>query len=142
MATGETRETRKAGETAAPTGAGGRSGTTDSRAAGAADSAGRGGGTPGEVEDYLARLQAWLERHKEYPRRAQLRRLQGTALLYFVMDRQGRVLDSRLQQSSGHGLLDAAARAMIRRAQPLPAPPPGLTQARLELVVPVRFRLR
>jgi protein TonB len=31
---------------------------------------------------------------------------------------------------------------MIERAQPLPPPPPDLAQARLELLVPIRFELR
>lgn len=123
-------------------GAAGKAGTSDSRQAGDAETDSRGGGTPGEVVDYMARLQAWLERHKEYPRRARMRRIEGTALLYFVMDRQGRVLDYRLQRSAGHRLLDEEVRAMIQRAQPLPEMPASMTQAQLELVVPVQFVLR
>ncbi|MDX5334250.1 MAG: hypothetical protein LPK58_09395, partial [Gammaproteobacteria bacterium] len=40
-----------------------------------------GGGMPGAEADYLATLRAWLERHRQYPRQARLRRLEGTALL-------------------------------------------------------------
>jgi len=92
---------------------------------------------PGATADYLAMLQAWLEKHKEYPRRAQRRRQEGTALLYFVMDREGRVIEYHLQQSSGHDLLDREVAAMIERAQP-----EEMDRARLELVVPVQFFLR
>lgn len=122
-------------------GAGGKSGTRDSREAGSAD-ARSGGGVPGETADYMAMLKAWLERHKEYPRRAQLRRQQGTALLYFVMDRDGNVIDFKLKQSSGHTLLDREVTAMIKRAEPLPRIPEEIQQARLELVVPINFHLR
>ncbi|MCO6441820.1 MAG: TonB family protein [Nitrococcus mobilis] len=101
-----------------------------------------GGGSPGAVADYAALIRAWLERHKRYPRRAQLRRLEGTALLYFVMDRQGQVLDYRIRQSAGSAILDRAVKAMIERANPLPAMPQDMHQARLELVIPVRFSLR
>jgi protein TonB len=101
-----------------------------------------GGGMPGDVVDYMAILQAWLEKHKEYPRSARLRRMEGTTLLYFVMDREGRVLDFRIQKSSGYELLDHEVEEMIRRAQPLPQMPDNMTQARLELVVPVQFLLR
>jgi protein TonB len=90
----------------------------------------------------MARLQAWLERHKEYPRRAQLRRQQGTALLYFVMDRDGDVLEYRVEESSGHTLLDREVAAMIERAQPLPEIPEDFGRSRLELLVPVQFHLR
>lgn len=126
---------------AAPSGAGGRAGTQASPDAGNADSPSS-GGMPGETVDFMAQLQAWLERHKEYPRRARLRRQEGTALLYFVMDREGRVLDYRLERSSGHRLLDREVMDMLERAQPLPKMPDQMSQARLELVVPVQFFLR
>jgi protein TonB len=122
-------------------GAGGKAGTQASRDAGSAD-ASSGGGVPGETTDYMTMLRAWLEKHKEYPRRAQRRRQEGTALLYFVMDRDGRVIDYRLERSSGHELLDREVRAMIERAQPLPKMPEDMQRARLELVVPVQFYLR
>ncbi|EAR23322.1 energy transducer TonB [Nitrococcus mobilis] len=101
-----------------------------------------GGGSPGAVADYAALIRAWLERHKRYPHRAQLRRLEGTALLYFVMNRQGQVLNYRIRQSAGSAILDRAVKAMIERANPLPAMPQDMRQARLELVIPVRFSLR
>ncbi|MEX0923989.1 MAG: TonB family protein [Rhodovibrionaceae bacterium] len=122
-------------------GAGGKAGSEDSSEAGSASDS-SGGGNPGEVADYMARLQAWLERHKEYPRHARQRRQEGTVLLFFVMDRNGRVLDYRLKQSSGYDLLDHAVEEMIQRAQPLPRMPEEMRQARLELIVPVQFFLR
>jgi protein TonB len=122
-------------------GVNGKAGTQVSRDAGSANNT-SGGGTPGDVVDYMAVLQAWLEKHKEYPRSARLRRMEGTTLLYFVMDREGRVLDFRIQKSSGYALLDHEVEEMIRRAQPLPQMPDNMPQARLELVVPVQFLLR
>lgn len=92
--------------------------------------------------DYLAALRAWLERHKEYPSRARRRRIEGTALLVFVMDRSGKVLAQRIERSAGEPTLDRAALEMIDRAQPLPPLPDGLGGARLEIRVPVQFRLR
>lgn len=122
-------------------GAGGKAGTEASQEAGSGEVS-SGGGIPGAAADYMALLQAWLEKHKEYPRRAQLRRQEGTALLYFVMDREGRVITHRLQESSGHRLLDREVEEMIKRAQPLPKMPDHMDQAQLELVVPVQFFLR
>jgi protein TonB len=101
-----------------------------------------GGGSPGPTPDYLGVLRAWLERHKEYPRPARTRREEGTVLLRFVMERSGRVLSYRIERSSGHPALDRAVEEMLARAQPLPAMPPEIRQARLELVVPVQFALR
>lgn len=53
------------------------------------------------------------------------------------MNPQGQVL-----RGSGYSILDKAAQAMLRRAEPLPSPPPELTQARLEIVAPVAFDRR
>lgn len=122
-------------------GAGGKAGSQDSPEAGSADQV-TGGGLPGQATDYMSLLQAWLHKHKEYPRRAQARRQEGTALLYFVMDRDGRVSDSHIQRSSGYQLLDEEVLALIRRAEPLPPPPPELAGDNIKLVVPVQFFLR
>jgi len=119
-----------------------RTGSADAAAAGDAATGAGAGGVPGVRQDYLAALQAWLNRHKEYPRRARLRRQEGTALLYFAIDRQGRVLDYALRRGSGHKALDRAVIEMIERAAPLPEMPAGMARARLEVTVPVRFALR
>lgn len=125
-------------------GSAGKSGAQDSQNAGTTNStsASSGGGMPGSSADYLALVQAWLERHKEYPRRAQLRRIEGTAVLRFVMDREGKLVSYRLERGSGHSVLDEAVREMIERASPFPPLPPEIQQANLELVVPVSFYLR
>ena len=90
----------------------------------------------------MSQLRAWLERHKEYPHRARQRRIEGTALLVFVMDRQGNVLSHHIERSSGDRSLDSAVEQMIERAQPLPEVPDAFRQARLEVRVPVQFTLR
>lgn len=92
--------------------------------------------------DYRATLSAWLSRHKQYPRRARRLGQQGTAVLHFVIDRNGKVLEWDISSSSGHRLLDAAVETMIRRSDPLPAMPASMTVSKLELTVPVNFALR
>ena len=99
-------------------------------------------GAPAGVADYSSLLQAWLEKHKKYPRRAKLRHWQGTAMLRFTIDGAGNVLDYRIERSSGHAVLDEEVAAMIRRAAPLPPAPSEMQSARLEFVVPVRFLLK
>lgn len=41
----------------------------------------------------------------------------------FCLDREGRVLDVRIERSSGSDALDREALASLRRASPAPAPP-------------------
>jgi protein TonB len=99
-------------------------------------------GSGAGAADYFGLLQAWLERHKRYPRRARLRHQEGVVLLRFVILEDGRVGEFALVEGSGHELLDEEARQLVRRAAPLPAIPPEVAARRLELVVPVRFSLR
>jgi len=55
------------------------------------------------------------------------------------MDRQGRVLNTRLERSSGVPALDQEALSIPRRAQPLPAPPAEMPGDVIELVTPIEF---
>ena len=57
----------------------------------------------------------------------------------FSIDRQGRVLTSRIVHSSGSDALDDEALALVKRAQPLPPPPAGLADDQLSFVVPIRY---
>jgi protein TonB len=85
---------------------------------------------------------ALLERNKRYPANAQSRREQGVVQLFFKLDRKGMVIDSRVATSSGSPELDQEAIALVRRAQPFPAPPPELGGSHVDLSVPIRFNLR
>ena len=77
-------------------GAGGQAGDQADGDIGSGQSA-SGGGAAGVRADYFAMLQAWLEQHKVYPRRALSRRLEGVVALRFVMSKDGRVLDYRIE---------------------------------------------
>lgn len=90
---------------------------------------------------WQAVLQAHLERNKRYPRQSQLLRQQGIPMVTFTMDRSGSVLSVRLHRSSGIALLDEEALALIKRAVPLPLPPPEVVGDILTLTVPVEFAL-
>ena len=121
-------------------GAGGEAGTQDDGDLGSGERA-SGGGAVGARADYFAVLQAWLEQHKVYPRRAMSRRLEGVVSLRFVINREGRVLDYQIERSSGHRLLDRAVTALIERAQPLPTMPNDIKETNLTLIVPISFVL-
>lgn len=97
---------------------------------------------PSDVpSSWKAKLMSHLERHKRYPEAARTQRAEGTALLSFGMDRDGRVLGYSIVRSSGCPELDSEALAMIERASPLPPAPPEIRQQIVQLVVPVRFRM-
>lgn len=100
------------------------------------------GGAPRVEPTWEAVLVKHLQQFKRYPSGAQSRNEQGIVLLGFSVDRNGRVLAHRVVQSSGHADLDNEVMAMIERAQPLPAFPASMTQAKLDLTVPIHFSLR
>jgi periplasmic protein TonB len=85
---------------------------------------------------------ALLERNKRYPAAAQSRHQQGIAQVSFSLDRQGRLIESRIVRSSGAAALDEEALALLHRAQPFPKPPEELTGQYVGLTVPIRFNLK
>ncbi|MFT4253816.1 MAG: energy transducer TonB, partial [Caulobacter sp.] len=94
-------------------------------------------GTP----DWRGQVLARLDAVKRYPAAAQIRRQQGAPYIRIVMDRRGRVLETRLERGSGVAALDQEALALPGRAQPLPRPPEDVVGDPLELVAPVEFYL-
>jgi protein TonB len=91
---------------------------------------------------WQSKLLAHLARYKRYPARARARGDSGIVEIRFRVDRQGAVKERALYRGSGNPVLDRAALRMIERAAPLPAPPAGIPDDQLTLVVPVRFALR
>lgn len=83
-----------------------------------------------------------LQQNKRYPASAEARREQGIVTLSFTVDRAGHVLARDIARSSGVAALDDEVLAMVKRAEPLPAFPPAMTQASIDLTVPIRFSLR
>lgn len=88
---------------------------------------------------WQSKLMAHLERRKRYPAEAKRARQEGTAQVRFTIDENGNVQSVSLAGSSGFPALDEEVIAMVRRASPVPPPPPGVSRT---IVVPVRFNLR
>lgn len=86
-------------------------------------------------------LLAHLEKYRRYPAAARARGQEGVAQVTFRMNRQGRLLSSRVSRSSGSAILDRAAIDTLRRAQPLLAIPENMP-AEIELTVDVEFFTR
>lgn len=84
-------------------------------------------------------LQVHLERKKRYPRMAKLRGQQGIPWVSFTMDREGNVLEVALFKPSGIAALDQEVIELVRRAEPLPAPPKAVTGNPISMAVPVAF---
>jgi len=83
-----------------------------------------------------------LQEFKNYPIEARRRNEQGVVVLAFSIDRNGHVTSRHIVKGSGYAALDDEAMALVERAQPMPAFPPSMTEAALNLTVPIRFSLR
>lgn len=101
-----------------------------------------GGGAAAGAFDYGAVVHAWLLRYHRYPTGARLRRQQGRVMMRLTIDRQGQVIASRMERSSGYPELDEAAQELVRRASPLPPIPKDLQISRYEGRIPIDFNLR
>lgn len=99
------------------------------------------GGSKATTQSYFSKLAATLARHKRYPITSRRRGEEGIVKLFFVVDRQGRVQEFRITESSGYKRLDDAVIDMLKKAQPLPAFPADMEMPQLEINVPIAFQL-
>lgn len=88
------------------------------------------------TKEVKRQLEALDEQGRFYPEEAVSRGLEGQALVFFVLDERGGVVAARIEESSGHRILDDAALRAVRSLKSLPAAAPR------ETLLPVRFRLR
>ncbi|MGO1540194.1 MAG: energy transducer TonB [Luteimonas sp.] len=99
------------------------------------------GATGQAVATWQGRLLGHLEQYRRYPRQAARRRMEGVTHVRFTVDRQGNVSDPHIGRSSGHDLLDEETLATVRRASPVPPPPPDIPGDPVDVMVPVDFFL-
>jgi TonB family protein len=85
-------------------------------------------------------LVAHLDRHKRYP--ADRSQKSAEILVSFALDRMGHVLSTSIVKGSGDAAFDEAALAMVRRSDPVPAPPPVIADEGLNFTLPVIFRVK
>jgi periplasmic protein TonB len=90
---------------------------------------------------YADRLARAIAQHKQYPRVAQMRGWQGETIIDLKLDRNGGVLATRIDRSSGFEVLDKQALEMVKKAAPFPAPPEILKSDVFNIQVPVSFKL-
>jgi protein TonB len=87
-------------------------------------------------------LHLHISKHKRYPSQARDRRVQGVVTVSFSLDGTGRVTNARIIKGSGSPLLDDEALEILKRADPLPAPPEQASEAARSLSLPIQFNIR
>lgn len=94
--------------------------------------------------EYLLYWQNRIERigNLHYPAASRQQKIYGDLLLLVSINADGSLEDIRILRSSGHSILDEAARDIVKRTAPFAAFPPALQQEadRLEIIRTWRFR--
>jgi periplasmic protein TonB len=85
-------------------------------------------------------LAAHLARFKRYPADGSLRTAE--IVMSFELDRTGHVVSASIVRGSGEASFDEAALTMLRRADPVPAPPPRVADDGLVFTLPIVFRVK
>ncbi|UCV14293.1 energy transducer TonB [Quatrionicoccus australiensis] len=91
---------------------------------------------------YRRQLAELFARHQEYPRVAALRGWEGEVRLRLTVARKGNLLHIEVERSSGYGILDQHALAMVGELSGLPALPAALEGNEIQVLVPVNYKLK
>ncbi len=86
--------------------------------------------------DWGRKITAIFETHKKYP---QDKKRAATVKVNLVINRRGNVVSVNVTESSGDTAYDEAAVSMIRRSDPVPPPPAGLTDDQFAFNLDVKF---
>ena len=132
--TAPSQESIAAEATAAPSVAAPESQHSVAPALGIGDSARR------AILTWQKELSAHFDRHKRYP--ADRANKSAEIVVSFVLDRTGHILSSSVVKGSGDASFDEAALAMLKRSDPVPAPPPLIADDGLSFTLPVIFRVK
>lgn len=91
------------------------------------------------LSTYRALISEKLAKNKEYPRRAKIRKQEGTVIITFILAADGSLLDLYISQTSGYSLLDEATLKMVRKSAPFDAFPKSYTDKTLIFKYPVSY---
>lgn len=93
-------------------------------------------GTAGDTYNYrlIKKIRAAIQKATTYPPLARKRKIEGTVLAGFSINKSGIPVDIKILKTSGYGILDREVIRIIKRASPYP-----FLRERIE--VPVSFRL-
>ena len=94
-----------------------------------------------ETDEWHQCIVDQIQRHKDYPAAARTRGQKGVVKLAFSIDRQGRVIASRVAHASGYAALDRVALETLQKAQPCP-PPANIPGDAFSFTLPLAFSIR
>ncbi len=94
-----------------------------------------------DKSSWLKAVAKTIAKKQIYPRSALAREIEGTAKVRITVSRDGRITTYDVIQPTGEAVLDRALERLMTRIDPLPAPPAGIAEKELTLVVPIVWSL-
>ena len=91
---------------------------------------------------YTTKIRQMIANAKIYPSKARDKGKQGKTLLSFQIGKSGEIIQLLIESSSGHKILDEAARMAVTNAEPFPPIPEKLNKQYALLELPISFILR
>lgn len=92
--------------------------------------------------NWQALVKGKIINNKDFPADARQRNRTGVALVRFIVDAAGNLVNSQLVKTSGTLSLDREALAVLSRSSPFPPPPAEiLLQGRYQVTMPISFDL-
>ncbi|RMF13215.1 MAG: energy transducer TonB [Alphaproteobacteria bacterium] len=93
-------------------------------------------------QDWLKAVARTVAKKQTYPRSALMREIEGAAKIRITVDRSGRITAFEIVQKTGESILDKELERLVKRIDPLPAPPSAAGDGDLTLTIPVVWTLR
>ncbi len=90
---------------------------------------------------YAKIIKEKLAHHWKYPQEAWENLIEGKVLVLFMLNRQGRLMDIKIQQPSRFDILDREVERAIRDASPFPSFPDSITVQNLNIKANFTYRL-
>ena len=100
-----------------------------------------GGIDPSRLEFFKDKIWERISHCQNYPLWAKKNNIEGTVVMRLTLNRSGQIQGLDLEKTSGHSVLDEAAKEAVLRGAPYPPFPAWLPHTRLALKVPIRFTL-
>ena len=93
-----------------------------------------------EFAPYLKKIKRKIEDIWSYPPEALAKRLEGVSTVVFSVNNRGKLVGSKILESSGSAALDQGTIDVIRTAAPYEPFPPQINLARLRIQATFRYR--
>lgn len=95
-----------------------------------------------DVETWRNKVVKRIATKQVYPRSAINREIEGSAKVRVSVNRSGAVTAYEMVEATGHKVLDNEVPRLMKRIDPLPAPPDAVPDERLTFVLPLAWILQ